>query len=146
MSDEILGYCGLYCGGCNVFQVTEAGGKVTTDDKLEVTCKGCNSGELTPWCSDCKIKNCCKEKGFRVCLECDEYPCGKITGFMNDPLYPYHLEVTDNMTRLKAVGLEQWTTEMDASYKCSSCGQKNNWFSQLCSKCGGKIKNGRGTV
>ena len=142
MNDQILGYCGLYCGGCIVLQKTARGEKAVVDGK-EVTCDGCAGDDVSPWCSDCAIKNCNRTKGYRYCLECGEYPCGMMTGFMNDPKYPYHLEVTDNMKRLKEIGFERWGVEMDESYTCASCGKKNNWFENACPECGAALKNGR---
>jgi hypothetical protein len=143
MHDKLLGYCGLYCGGCRIYQETQKGNQVKIDDNLYVTCQGCNSEQLTPWCSDCGIKNCSREKGVRYCLECGEFPCEQVTYFMEDPRYPYHLEVTENMRHLQTVGLEEWTRAMKETYTCKACRQQTHWLEQECSNCGNTLKNGR---
>ncbi|HEX2954121.1 MAG TPA: DUF3795 domain-containing protein [Bacillota bacterium] len=143
MDDQVLGYCGLFCGGCRIYQQTQKGIATKIDDNLTVTCQGCNSNQLTPWCTDCGIKNCSRAKGMRYCLECGEFPCEPITHFMDDPQYPYHREVLENMRRLKEVGLEQWLAEMGDEYSCPSCRQQTHWLEQACSTCGKELKNGR---
>ncbi|HEY5160258.1 MAG TPA: DUF3795 domain-containing protein [Gaiellaceae bacterium] len=75
--DETLGYCGLYCGGCGTFQATAAGGGIEYEPGSITTCRGCNSNELSIWCSDCEIKSCAREKGLRYWLECAGFPCEK---------------------------------------------------------------------
>ena len=46
--------CGLYCGACRKYRM----GK----------CPGCYKNEKASWC---KIRKCCKEKGFHTCAECE---------------------------------------------------------------------------
>jgi hypothetical protein len=133
--DEILGYCGLYCGGCLEYQNTSNGAATTREDGQLLYCKGCNSGTLTPWCSDCAIKSCAREKGLRYCLPCEEFPCDKMTQFINDPKYPYHKDVVQNMKRLEQVGLDEWRKEQEARYTCGACGNKFNWFESRCKQC-----------
>lgn len=139
MNNELLGYCGLYCGGCGIFQNTAKGIATKLDDGQDYNCKGCNSDTLTPWCGDCAIKNCSREKGLEYCLKCGEFPCDKMTGFMDDPKYPYHKEVPEAMKRLDEIGLEAWSKEREARYTCGSCGEKFNWFEKKCAHCGGEV-------
>lgn len=139
MNTDIMAYCGLYCGGCKFYQNTVKGIKTFDNDKF-VTCKGCASDTTTPWCTDCAIKVCCKEKGLRVCIDCKEYPCEKINGFVNDSNFPYHLEVPDSLKRLKAIGEEDWMAEKELRYTCSNCNSKFNWNDHVCEHCGAKVK------
>lgn len=136
MNDTILGYCGLYCGECLVFQNTAKGLKTELDPGVAVTCGGCNSQELTPWCTDCTIKNCCRGKGIRYCQLCSEYPCGIITEFINNSKYPYHKRVPESMQRLTQIGFDAWQEEEENRTKCSGCGKKVNWFEEKCTICG----------
>jgi len=140
MADEILGYCGLFCGGCGIYQATQAGSPLKDEAGNPLVCDGCNGARLTPWCGDCAIKNCARGKGFRVCGDCPENPCELITGFMNDPKYPYHLEVQDSMRYLKANGLEAWKKARSYRYDCPSCGSRFDWFATVCKKCGKPVK------
>ena len=140
MADEILGYCGLYCGGCGIYQATKAGKPLNDEAGKPLVCDGCNSGRLTPWCVDCAIKNCARAKNFRVCGDCPENPCEIITGFMNDPKYPYHLEVQDIMRYLKANGLKDWEKLRSERYKCPSCDSRFDWLATACKKCGKPVK------
>lgn len=138
MSKDLFGYCGLYCGGCRVYQATQAGKPEHYEDGSPMVCTGCRSqGPVAVWCdTQCSIKNCCREKGLENCLLCSENPCEKMKGFMEDPAYPYHLEVQENMKRLREVGPEQWEREMQARYRCKSCAHQFNWFEKTCSACG----------
>lgn len=52
-STEHIAACGLYCGACRKF--------------LAGKCPGCKNNEKASWC---KIRTCCKEKGFKTCAEC----------------------------------------------------------------------------
>ncbi|MDP4094612.1 MAG: DUF3795 domain-containing protein [Bacillota bacterium] len=133
--DGVLGFCGLYCGGCTYYQNTMKGIKTKVDENLYTECLGCNSGTTTPWCSDCQIKNCNREKGIRYCLECSTFPCEILNYFMNDEKYPYHKEVPENMKRLQEIGLNKWIEEQDSKYTCKKCGEKFDWFENQCKHC-----------
>jgi hypothetical protein len=141
MEDMKLGYCGLYCGGCSIFQGTQSGLPLMDENNSPMFCTGCNSGTTTKWCTICNIKECNRAKGFRYCLECKDNPCGILTAFMNDPKYPYHFEVQENMKLLKSVGLSKWTEMNEKKYHCNQCDHLNNWFEKSCSKCGNEEIN-----
>lgn len=136
MGEQTLGYCGLYCGGCPYFQGSLAGKPYEAESGETFLCEGCASGKTTPWCADCAIKLCAIAKGYRLCIECADNPCDKMRGFMNDPKYPYHLRVQEDMRRLKAIGLPAWEKEMAGRYKCGACGSTFNWFDKQCPVCG----------
>lgn len=134
-NDALLGYCGLYCGNCIYYQNTVKGVGTDRGDGVYEYCEGCNSGNATTWCTDCAIKKCGIEKSKRYCLECGEFPCGKMKDFMYDPKYKYHLDVTENMRKLKIMGLDAWCDAMDSKYICKSCGEKFNYMDEKCQKC-----------
>jgi hypothetical protein len=136
MGEALLGYCGLYCGGCAFYQGTIAGKPFAGESGETFLCEGCASGKATPWCTDCGIKSCAIDKGFRTCIECADDPCEKMRGFMDQPKYPYHLEVQDNMMRLRDIGFEAWEEEMKRRYVCASCGASIDWFQKACPACG----------
>lgn len=134
-SDELLGYCGLYCGNCLYYQNTAKGISTDPGDGTPVDCKGCNSGSATPWCTVCEIKRCNREKGTRYCLKCSDFPCGIISGFIDDPKFPYHKDVPYNMKRLLETGLDAWSREMDEKYTCEVCKKKFSYFDERCPDC-----------
>jgi hypothetical protein len=135
MKDILVGYCGLFCGGCPDFQNTK--NKLMKDkNNIEIVCKGCKSEKTTEWCTICNIKKCCKEKGFSYCLECKLNPCEKLSEFMNQEQYPYHKEVQENMKKLRELGLDKWVMYNEEKYICSNCGCDVNWFEKKCSRCG----------
>jgi hypothetical protein len=140
--DEALGYCGLYCGGCGVFQATAAGGGIEYESGSVTTCRGCNSSELSIWCSDCEIKICARERGVRYCLQCADFPCEKSRRFLDDASYPYHKDVPEMMARLSQIGLEKWSAEQSRRWICAGCGHEYDWFSQLCPGCGAAVGKG----
>ncbi len=134
-SDALLAYCGLYCGNCLYFQNTSKGISTDRGDGTYEDCVGCNTDRATLWCTECGIKKCNRQKGIRFCLECGDYPCEMMTGFMDDPKYPYHKEVPDNMKRLLETDPNTWAQEMDKKYTCGECGKKFTYFDACCPKC-----------
>lgn len=136
MDIEKIGYCGLYCGGCKHFQLTQNGTLELDEENQPMNCDGCNSSRLTVWCADCAIKRCCQERGYRYCIECEENPCELVLRFMNDPDYPYHQLVQKDMQRLKEIGEEKWVEEMEKRYHCAQCNHRVNWFETECPACG----------
>jgi hypothetical protein len=139
MNDPELGYCGLYCGGCQAYQETQAGLRTTFQRETQA-CEGCaSSGVVASWCRDCEIKACARRKGLRYCLPCDEYPCAKLQAFVNDPRYPYHRAVHSDMVRLREVGTETWLREQATRWACRTCGNKYHWFERKCASCGTRV-------
>ena len=61
-SEQLVSYCGLYCGACSAYQ--------------KGTCMGCKGD--SPNCGigyrKCKVRPCCIEKGYSTCAECKEHP------------------------------------------------------------------------
>lgn len=138
--DALLGNCGLYCGGCLAYQNTKSYEPIDyKKEKKYETCEGCNSGFVANWCAQCKIKECAKSKNIRVCIDCDEFPCDKMTSFIDNEKYPYHKEVEAKMKRYKEIGLEKWLAEQEKEYICKSCGKIYNFFQKTCEACGTKL-------
>jgi hypothetical protein len=146
MYQDKIAFCGLFCGGCGVFQKTTENNPIIDENGNKLICKGCRSEINTPWCMNCEIKNCIKEKGLHLCIECEGYICSKLSGFMNDPLYVYHQEVDGNMRELRELGEEKWIAKIEKQYVCNACGTINNWFTQKCSNCNTRLNNGRNPI
>jgi hypothetical protein len=138
VSDGVLGYCGLYCGGCQTYQETRVGAAKDAEGK-PTRCDGCASSVLAPWCAQCAIRDCARAKGLRYCLLCPDNPCDKVRAFMNDPRYPYHKDVQADMARLREIGTDPWLREQAARWTCRSCGNKYHWFARKCPTCGTRV-------
>lgn len=137
VSEELLGYCGLFCGGCQAYQETTAAAKPGAEPTTR--CLGCASDVVAPWCQECAIRDCSKEKGLRYCLPCEEYPCDKLDTFTNDPRYPYHKAVHADMAQLQEIGIPAWLEEQKARWICPSCGNRYHWFARRCPTCDARV-------
>lgn len=66
--------CGLHCTGCSY--------------KDSQRCGGCIETMGNPFHGECPVANCCQEKGFSHCGQCDIMPCEKLYAFSYlDPLH-----------------------------------------------------------
>jgi len=135
MPDKLLGYCGLFCGGCPVYQGTMSNKPLLTENGDPLLCNGCESDRTTTWCTDCNIKICCRKKNIRTCIDCKENPCNILTKFIQDENYPYHTEVQENMKQLKDIGLDEWIKIKSEKYKCKNCNSPVNWIEKQCPEC-----------
>lgn len=133
--DLLLGYCGLYCGNCLFYQNTVKGTGTDMGDGVYIECHGCESNHASPWCTECALKACCREKRIRTCIECGEYPCEALEEFINSDEYPYHKEVPGMMERLSEIGLAAWAEEMERRYTCATCGERFTYFDGTCPRC-----------
>jgi hypothetical protein len=143
MDEMLIGYCGLYCGGCRDYQRTRENDPAKDEDGIPRYCDGCKSNRTTIWCTECKIKECNKAKGIIICAECRDYPCEILYDFINDENYKYHLEVPMDMEEIKKNGMQQWAEKKERAYYCKKCNNLNNWWEQECPKCGLKLYNGK---
>jgi hypothetical protein len=68
---------------------------------VHATCPGCREGGGPPWC---QVKDCCLERGWRVCFECDDFPCPKVKE-VADP------DTMDRYHRFRELGRDAWVAE-----------------------------------
>lgn len=129
------GFCGLYCGSCPQFLAAKSG----TLPAGQIECHGCRSGQTAEWCSECGIKNCARNKGIEFCLQCDEYPCGRMKEFASDSDYPYHGEVYSYLDTIKRRGKDAWVAEMKKRWSCATCGREASWWGLSCEECGSAL-------
>ena len=74
--------------------------------QMDKTCPGCYGGCGDP---DCAIRKCAEERKLKLCADCKDFPCQKLTDFTRR--YPFILE---NNLRIREIGLEKWLLEQDA--------------------------------
>jgi hypothetical protein len=117
---RLAAVCGLFCGGCDIYlashgdrelqrRIGENVSQVTSREikPKEIKCEGCWGPLEVHWSADCKMLNCARERGYRFCFECEEYPCDKLIMF-KDKHYPH---VLDNLNRIRQIGVESWLKE-----------------------------------
>jgi len=134
--EELLAYCGLYCGTCAIKDgrirntakslwdflvaygfprwapaladlVPAVKGWTQFEEVLEwLTTTDCRGCKAEGGNPECAIRLCVKEKGLAGCWECDQFPCEVRKDF--DARNPSAL---DNCCRIKEMGLRAWLTE-----------------------------------
>lgn len=152
MAQEVFrgdAYCGLYCGACPHYLASENG----TIEQLaaskngtaeDMRCQGCKSEVVSVWCRVCVLKQCARSKGLEFCGGCDQYPCANLQGFINDPAYPYHQLVPQDLQTIGEKGLDVWLAEQDTRWRCPTCGTKHSWHDTTCPSCGSPTRNWAG--
>ncbi|MBM4236907.1 MAG: DUF3795 domain-containing protein, partial [Euryarchaeota archaeon] len=123
---RLAGYCGLYCGNCDVFRAWEERDaeflkSEAEEDHIpveEVKCEGCKSDEVMYWCRKCEIKRCASEKGIDFCCECLEFPCALILRFQRSQ--PHHGPVLANMRAIEDEGIDVWLNNQNTRWRCPS--------------------------
>lgn len=130
---DYLCYCGLYCRLCSNVSVIppqsrallatlEHAGFGDWGDQMfegfasfwEILQKLAKQDETCTLCQGdcgdpgCVMRPCARERGVEVCALCDEYPCDKVTAFMDR-----YAEVKINNDRIREVGLDAWLEEQE---------------------------------
>lgn len=137
----IAAVCGLYCEACSIFLASRddparlaalaARMGWTVEDTY---CEGCRGDRRTVYCRTCAFVPCAAEKGIEFCGECEQFPCAELVTFRDER--PHRIEIFDNLTRLREVGVEAWMEEVARRYRCGSCGTINSAYDLACRNCG----------
>ena len=103
---NLVAYCGLYCGACGSY--------------LKGSCAGCKENIKAAWC---KTRACCIENNYSSCADCqkmDFRDCRKFSNFISK-LFGLILR-SDRpacISRIKEIGYEQYAVEMACSRRQS---------------------------
>ncbi|MHA2034999.1 MAG: DUF3795 domain-containing protein [Promethearchaeota archaeon] len=100
-----IGICGLNCAKCPDYHTTRC------ENECAKGLLGVHSS------SDCRLLPCAREKGYRYCFECDEFPCQKLEEFATDG-WDHHKQTVENMKKMKELGIDRWISEQE---KCVFC-------------------------
>ena len=128
--------CGLYCGACSSMLLYDKsmGDKDLVDYELDYEdspCAGCASG-ANP---NCEFILCNLAHGTECCAFCEEFPCDMISKFSRDE-WAHHIDVLDNLKRIREIGTDAWLREQEKQWSCPSCGSRTHWYQSKCTHCG----------
>ncbi len=142
--DEMIAFCGLYCGACSFKVAYEENNRSHLRTMPEKYREYENAPlEFCPGCrldtdEGCKIRNCARSRGLAHCGLCSEFLCSELRGF-NDDGIPHHSEVIKNLEHLNQVGEQAWLHEQKKRWSCT-CGAKRSWYLKECHHCGERFK------
>jgi hypothetical protein len=106
----------------------------------DMLCDGCiGGGRVAVHCRKCDILDCATKKApkSRVCSDCPDFACDRITKFNNDGI-PHHAEALSNLRQARSVGLKKWVKLEKEKWSCPKCKSPIAWFDPACPKCGEK--------
>jgi hypothetical protein len=140
MSNELIAYCGLYCGACSFKVAFEENNPehlmrmpAKYDYLKKAPLEGCPGCRLENRCGECAIRDCAIEKNLEYCGLCSDFPCEKLQKFNNDGI-PHHAESIGNLNLLKQIGTERWLALQKKHWMCK-CGERYSWYVRECRKC-----------
>jgi hypothetical protein len=165
---HLVGYCGLYCGGCDTLRVYRQGlrenrtpewgelpGRLRDNLPFKpkpIICEGCGSDTVFGGCAICPFRKCARKRGvIALCMECDRYPCfrhylfgllAKI--FRIQKKLPHQKTMAENLERIRALGTDAWLVEQDAKWRCPDCGEPYSWYLSACRGCGRSLDEVKG--
>jgi hypothetical protein len=93
----MIAVCGINCAECDCYLATQSdnpemrekvAAKISEETGKEVkpediNCNGCHAGGkcLYKACTECEMRDCAYEKGYRTCAECLHYSCDRLNEF-----------------------------------------------------------------
>jgi hypothetical protein len=145
MTDATLaGACGLYCGACGIYRMykdqdverlEQAAREVFHCQPEEIRCEGCRGPLDRHWSPECQFLACTRERGVTFCYECASFPCEALSAFNAE-----HRDIPiASLRRLTEVGLQAWLAEQDARWRCPTCSQPVDIYTETCRACGSEL-------
>lgn len=119
---ELTAPCGLDCFNCALYTAREDEGLRraiaqrlgVSEDKAQ--CPGCRAegGTISAvgMTQPCNVFRCITEKGLELCSDCDDFPCAHLEPRADHAGDRPHNTKVFNLARIRAVGLEQWASEV----------------------------------
>jgi hypothetical protein len=100
MDQNLVAYCGLYCGACKSY--------------LTGKCNGCQKNEKATWC---KIRTCCNTNAYSSCADCSSFvkpnDCKKFNNFISKIFaFIFKSDRAACIEQIKAVGIEGHARKM----------------------------------
>ena len=133
MNVELIAPCGMNCGICSNYLAF----------KNDIRAKGVK----LPYCKGCRPRNkqcsfikkkCAKLLNQKVasCSECEDFPCNNLNQLEKRYLTLYRVSVVDNLTLIKAHGLEMFLKNERKKWQCTDCGGVICCHNGICYSCG----------
>lgn len=143
MADDLIAYCGLYCGACSFKTAFETRDRehllrmpAKYDPLKEAPLEGCPGCRRENRCGECALRDCAVARAVDHCGRCGEFPCDKLVRFSADGI-PHHAETIGNLKALNAMGEERWLAAQEALWACP-CGERFSWYLRECRQ-GGRL-------
>ena len=96
--EDMVSFCGIDCNKCDAFIALRRGYSLEKRKAIaekwarqyggtprgeDISCEGCtSSGKLFKHCKVCWIRKCGMGKGIRNCAYCGDYPCRRLSAFL----------------------------------------------------------------
>ena len=132
ISKELIAPCGMNCAICSRY--------LSYVHKLKRSqCVGCRPGNKR--CSylfeKCSGLNASQEGNAtaRFCFECEQYPCKQMNRMDARYRSNYAMSVKENLERVRAIGIAEFTNEQYEKHRCSKCGDLISIHNRKCFKC-----------
>ena len=126
---QLVGRCGIFCGtDCEVYEATHSSDVEKKNrvakalerelgiavDPSSLRCEGCQGPEESMWfeCRLCRIRQCGKRQGIRICTECQDYPCRIMELWLSRSQ-----SAPKNLPEISELGLDRWIEK-----KCAESG------------------------
>jgi hypothetical protein len=121
----MLGYCGIYCPRCDIYEACKSG---DTEKQREIAdwinkhfhadctpqqirCSGCKGPLDEHWSVACKVRVCASKRGVVTCVDCDEYgACETLESFYRGGEYE---SARATLKRIGEIGLDAWAAEQE---------------------------------
>ena len=114
ISTSLIAPCGMNCALCLGYL------------REKNRCLGCNSNfaNKPKMCVSCIIKNCenLQKTKTKLCYECEKYPCKRLKQLDTRYKTKYNMSMTQNLTDIKANGMESFLKEQAEKWTCKTCG------------------------
>jgi len=161
---KLDGYCGLYCGACDVYRLSQKAEQSgvpaswaemperfrKTIKPAEIVCHGCKSDTLFAGCRACPIIKCAKKKGVESCGLCRKYPCFNFT-LVNAVVWlrrlnkklPHVVVRQPNLEFIRQFGRDVFLSQQQRAWCCPQCGSPLSWYQEKCPSCGKEVESVR---
>jgi hypothetical protein len=167
-TQDLAGYCGLYCGACDILRLYQDGlalQHTPTWSELperlrnhlpiaptEIRCHGCRSDDVFGGCRYCPIRACARRRGLAgPCTECASYPClrmrlYRLVAWLSsiEKKLPHQKSKPPNLARIACIGQAAWLDEQASTWRCPKCSTPYSWYSEQCRGCGEPLAHLKG--
>ena len=125
---SLIAPCGLNCRLCRAYI------------RERKACRGCRGDDRfkSKACAACPIKNCEKlaVDSLHYCIDCDRFPCARMSRLEKRYALNYGVSVCDNLTQIKKSGITAFVKNENEKWRCPECGKMLCMHKGHCVSCG----------